>query len=52
LVCSTVSIGASGCNYLVYAFAFGSLMHEQAMRLLLFFTSKIMPVCIGGDGLE
>jgi hypothetical protein len=45
-----VSIGASGCNDLVYAF--GSLMHEQAMRLLLLFTSKIMPVCIEGDGLE
>jgi alkanesulfonate monooxygenase SsuD/methylene tetrahydromethanopterin reductase-like flavin-dependent oxidoreductase (luciferase family) len=37
----------SGCNYLVCAFAFGSLTHAQAMRSLELFTSKVMPTFIG-----
>jgi hypothetical protein len=52
LVCSIISTGASGCHYRVYAFAFGSLTHEQAMRSLELLTSKVMPAFIGGDGLE
>jgi alkanesulfonate monooxygenase SsuD/methylene tetrahydromethanopterin reductase-like flavin-dependent oxidoreductase (luciferase family) len=42
----------SACNYIVCAFAFGSLTHEQAMRSLELFTSKVMPAFIGGGGPE
>jgi hypothetical protein len=52
LVCSIISTGGRGCNYIVCVFAFGSLTHEQAMRSLELFTSKVMPAFIGGDSLE
>jgi alkanesulfonate monooxygenase SsuD/methylene tetrahydromethanopterin reductase-like flavin-dependent oxidoreductase (luciferase family) len=44
-VCEQVAkfIDESACNYLVGSFAFGTLTHEQVMRSLDLFASKVMP---------
>jgi alkanesulfonate monooxygenase SsuD/methylene tetrahydromethanopterin reductase-like flavin-dependent oxidoreductase (luciferase family) len=39
----------SGCNYLVCSFAFGDLSHEQVMRSIDLFASKVMPAFSGPE---
>ena len=36
----------SGCNYLVCSFAFGTLTHEQVLRSLDLFATKVMPAFV------
>ncbi len=38
---------ASGCNYVVCAFAWGTLTHEQALRSMHLFTDEVMPAFVG-----
>jgi alkanesulfonate monooxygenase SsuD/methylene tetrahydromethanopterin reductase-like flavin-dependent oxidoreductase (luciferase family) len=40
-------LDVSGCNYVIGAFAWGSLPHEQAMRSLRLFTAEVMPAFAG-----
>ena len=37
----------TGCNYLVCAFAWGTLTHEQSLHSLRLFSEEIMPVIAG-----
>jgi len=37
----------SGCNYVICAFAFGTLSHEQALRSLGLFAAEVMPAFTG-----
>ena len=36
-------LGISGCNYVISAFAWGTLSHEQALRSLRLFAEEVMP---------
>jgi alkanesulfonate monooxygenase SsuD/methylene tetrahydromethanopterin reductase-like flavin-dependent oxidoreductase (luciferase family) len=36
-------LDVTGCNYVIGAFAWGSLSHEQTMRSLRLFTEEVMP---------
>ncbi|MGH2588502.1 MAG: LLM class flavin-dependent oxidoreductase, partial [Dehalococcoidia bacterium] len=38
---------ASGCNYLICSFAWGSLTHEQSLRSLRLFAEEVMPAFAG-----
>ena len=38
----------SGCNYVICAFAWGSIPHEQALRSLRLFSEEVMPAFTGG----
>jgi len=40
-------LDVSGCNYVIGAFAWGSLPHAQAMRSLRLFTEEVMPAFAG-----
>jgi alkanesulfonate monooxygenase SsuD/methylene tetrahydromethanopterin reductase-like flavin-dependent oxidoreductase (luciferase family) len=40
-------LAVSGCNYVIGAFAWGSLPHQQAMRSLRLFTAEVMPAFAG-----
>jgi alkanesulfonate monooxygenase SsuD/methylene tetrahydromethanopterin reductase-like flavin-dependent oxidoreductase (luciferase family) len=37
----------SSCNYLVLSFAWGNLTHEQSLKSLNLFASKVMPEFVG-----
>jgi alkanesulfonate monooxygenase SsuD/methylene tetrahydromethanopterin reductase-like flavin-dependent oxidoreductase (luciferase family) len=37
----------SGCNYVICAFAWGTLSHEQTLRSLRLFTDEVMPAFSG-----
>jgi hypothetical protein len=37
----------SGCNYVIGAFAWGTLPHEQALRSLRLFAEEVMPAFAG-----
>jgi alkanesulfonate monooxygenase SsuD/methylene tetrahydromethanopterin reductase-like flavin-dependent oxidoreductase (luciferase family) len=37
----------TSCNYLVLSFAWGSLTHEQSLKSLNLFASKVMPEFVG-----
>jgi alkanesulfonate monooxygenase SsuD/methylene tetrahydromethanopterin reductase-like flavin-dependent oxidoreductase (luciferase family) len=36
-------VKASGCNYVICAFAWGTLPHQQTLRSLRLFASEVMP---------
>ena len=36
-------VAASGCNYVICAFAWGTLSREQSMRSLHLFAAEVMP---------
>jgi alkanesulfonate monooxygenase SsuD/methylene tetrahydromethanopterin reductase-like flavin-dependent oxidoreductase (luciferase family) len=40
-------VEASGCNYVICAFAWGTLPHEQTLRSLRLFTEEVMPAFAG-----
>jgi alkanesulfonate monooxygenase SsuD/methylene tetrahydromethanopterin reductase-like flavin-dependent oxidoreductase (luciferase family) len=40
-------IEATGCNYVICAFAWGTLPHEQTMRSMRLFTKEVMPAFAG-----
>jgi len=44
-------VEASGCNYVICSFAWGSLSHQQTLRSLELFATEVMPAISGGDGL-
>jgi len=33
----------SGCNYVIFSFAWGTLTHEQSMRSLRLFVDEVLP---------
>jgi alkanesulfonate monooxygenase SsuD/methylene tetrahydromethanopterin reductase-like flavin-dependent oxidoreductase (luciferase family) len=37
----------SGCNYMICAFAWGTLTHEQTLRSLRLFAEEVMPAFVG-----
>jgi alkanesulfonate monooxygenase SsuD/methylene tetrahydromethanopterin reductase-like flavin-dependent oxidoreductase (luciferase family) len=41
-------VDASGCNYVICAFAWGTLPHQHALRSLRLFARDIMPAFSGG----
>jgi alkanesulfonate monooxygenase SsuD/methylene tetrahydromethanopterin reductase-like flavin-dependent oxidoreductase (luciferase family) len=41
----------SGCNYVICAFAWGSLPHQQTLRSLRLFAQEVMPAFSGSVGL-
>jgi hypothetical protein len=41
----------SGCNYVICAFAWGTLPHEQTLRSLRLFTEEVMPAFFGSTAL-
>jgi alkanesulfonate monooxygenase SsuD/methylene tetrahydromethanopterin reductase-like flavin-dependent oxidoreductase (luciferase family) len=43
-------LDVSGCNYVICAFAWGSLPHEQALRSLRLFAEEVMPAFITEGG--
>jgi alkanesulfonate monooxygenase SsuD/methylene tetrahydromethanopterin reductase-like flavin-dependent oxidoreductase (luciferase family) len=42
---------ASGCNYLICSFAWGSLSHEQSLRSLRLFAEEVMPAFAGSSAI-
>ena len=41
-------VEASGCNYVICAFAWGTLPHQQTLRSLRLFAQEVMPEFAGG----
>jgi alkanesulfonate monooxygenase SsuD/methylene tetrahydromethanopterin reductase-like flavin-dependent oxidoreductase (luciferase family) len=42
-------LAASGCNYVICAFAWGTLPHQQSMRSLRLFAAEVMPAFATSD---
>jgi hypothetical protein len=40
-------LAVSGCNYVICAFAWGTLPHEHTLRSLRLFTEEVMPAFSG-----
>jgi hypothetical protein len=40
-----------GCNYVICAFAWGTLPHQQTLRSLHLFAQEVMPAFSGNAGL-
>ena len=40
-------VEASGCNYVICAFAWGTLPHQQTRRSLQLFAQEVMPAFSG-----
>jgi hypothetical protein len=40
-------IETTGCNYVICAFAWGTLSHMQAMRSMRLFAQEVMPAFAG-----
>ena len=38
---------ASGCNYMICSFAWGTFTHEQTLRSLRLFAQEVMPAFSG-----
>ena len=44
-------VEASGCNYVICAFAWGTLPHQQTLRSLQLFAQEVMPAFSGSVAL-
>ena len=42
-------VSTSGCNYVICAFAWGNMPHQQSLRSLQLFAHEVMPGYLRGD---